>query len=91
MLGVRRLLPEKSIASNTQLNIAVTDGKQAGRHVRENGVGRMVDFDVYTDTVIIASEPLSDDPRWEALEPNSMILVGPDRQISAVRRQARGR
>jgi len=52
------------------------------RYVCENGVGHMVDFDVRSDTVIIASEPLSDDPGWEALEPNSMILVGPDRQIS---------
>ncbi len=52
------------------------------RYVCENGVGRMVDFDVRSDTVIIASEPLSDDPGWESLEPNSMILVGPDRQIS---------
>jgi predicted glutamine amidotransferase len=52
------------------------------RYVCENGIAHMVDFDVRSDTVIVASEPLSDDPGWEALEPNSMILVGPDHRVS---------
>jgi glutamine amidotransferase len=99
---LHRLLIERGVTTNTQLNIAVSDGTQAvamrcatgdvkmptlywhegRRYVCENGMGRMVDFDVCRDTVIIASEPLSDDPGWEALAPNSMILVGPDHQIS---------
>jgi glutamine amidotransferase len=55
---------------------------QGRRYVAENGICRMVDYDVRSDTVIIASEPLSDDPGWESLEPNSMILVAEDHQIS---------
>jgi ergothioneine biosynthesis protein EgtC len=100
--ALHRLLIEKGITANTQLNIAISDGTQAvaircatedvkmptlywhegRRYVCENGIARMVDFDVRSDTIIIASEPLSDDPGWEALEPNSMILVGPDHRIS---------
>ncbi|MGE5306953.1 MAG: hypothetical protein ACM3TN_26915 [Alphaproteobacteria bacterium] len=52
------------------------------RYVCENGIARMFDFDVRSDTVIIASEFLSDVPGWEALEPNHMILVGADHRIS---------
>jgi predicted glutamine amidotransferase len=55
---------------------------QGRRYVFENGACHMLDFDVRSDTVIIASEPLSDDPGWEPLEPNSMILVGEDHEIS---------
>jgi ergothioneine biosynthesis protein EgtC len=55
---------------------------QGHRYIFENGTCRMIDYDVRSDTVIIASEPLSDDPGWESLEPNSMILVDEDRQIS---------
>jgi ergothioneine biosynthesis protein EgtC len=51
-------------------------------YVHENGACQMLDFDVRSDTVIIASEPLSDDPGWESLEPNSMILVAEDHRIS---------
>lgn len=99
---VHRLLIEKGITPNTQLNVAVSDGTQAvatrcaagdvkiptlywhegRRYVCENGLGRMIDYDDCCETVIIASEPLSDDPGWEALEPNSMILVRPDHRIS---------
>jgi glutamine amidotransferase len=52
------------------------------RYVCENGLGRMIDYDDCCETVIVASEPLSDDPGWEALAPNSMILVGAQHQIS---------
>lgn len=51
------------------------------RYVAENGVCRMIDYDVRSDTVIVASEPLSDDPGWEPLEPNSMILVAEDHTV----------
>jgi len=54
---------------------------QGRRYVWENGVCRMVDYDVRSDTVIIASEHLSKDPGWEALKPNSMILVPEDHQV----------
>lgn len=55
---------------------------QGRRYVCENGACRMVDFDVRSDTVIIASEHLSHDPGWEPLEPNSMILVAEDHQVT---------
>jgi len=100
---VHRLLWDKNITPNTQLNLAVSDGRQAvaircatgdlgrmptlywhegRRYICENGAGRMIDYDVCSETVIIASEPLSDDPGWESLEPNSMILVAEDHQVS---------
>jgi predicted glutamine amidotransferase len=52
------------------------------RYVCETGLGRMIDYDVCCETVIIASEPLSNDPGWELLHPDSMILVAPDHQVS---------
>jgi ergothioneine biosynthesis protein EgtC len=55
---------------------------QGRRYVCQDGICHMVDFDANNDTVIIASEPLSDDPGWETVEPNSMILVGEDHQIA---------
>ncbi|HXK28426.1 MAG TPA: class II glutamine amidotransferase [Candidatus Binatia bacterium] len=55
---------------------------QGRRYVFENGACHMIDYDVRSDTVIIASEPLSDDPGWEPLEPNSMILVAEDHRVT---------
>ena len=52
------------------------------RYIVEDGICRMIDCDVQSDTVIIASEPLSNDPGWEPIEPNSMILVAQDHKVS---------
>ncbi|MGE5306955.1 MAG: class II glutamine amidotransferase [Alphaproteobacteria bacterium] len=99
---LHRLMIEKGVAPNTQLNLAVSDGTQAvaircatgeakmptlywhegRRYVCENGFGRMIDYDECCETVIIASEPLSNDPGWELLHPNSMILVAPDHEVA---------
>jgi glutamine amidotransferase len=98
-----RLLEKKGVEADSQLNLAVSDGKRAvvtrcatrdiqkmptlywhqgRRYVCEDSVSRMIDFDVRSDTVIVASEPLSNDPGWEPLEPNSMILVAEDHQVT---------
>src|SRR5262249_54266591 len=94
---ILKLLRSKRITTESQLNLAVADGKRAAaircttgdsakaptlywhegrRYVCVNGQVRMIDPDVRSDTVIIASEPLSDDLGWEPVEPNSMVLVG---------------
>lgn len=52
------------------------------RYVCEGGVVAMVDPDVRSDTVIVASEPLSADPGWEPVPQNSMIAVDDPRRIS---------
>jgi len=52
------------------------------RYVCEGGVVAMVDPDVRSDTVIVASEPLSADPGWEPVPVNSMIFVDETRRVS---------
>ena len=47
-----------------------------------DGICRMVVFDAQRDMVIIAFEPSRDDPGWESLEPNSMILVAEEHPVS---------
>lgn len=51
------------------------------RYVCDGGACRMIDPGVDDHAVLIASEPLSDDPGWTALEVGEMILVTPDRRI----------
>ena len=106
------LLREHGITEESQLNLAVADGRHAvacrfttgdvkhattlywhegKRYVCRKGVVYMVDpvtdteaLDApgdRTDTVIIASEPLSDDFGWEVVAPNSMVLIGNDRRV----------
>jgi glutamine amidotransferase len=97
-----RVLRDKGITEESQLNLAVSDGKHAAaircttgdparattlywhegrRYVCENGVCQMVEPNVRSDTVIIASEQLSNDYGWEAVEPNSMVLVDEERHV----------
>lgn len=93
---VVKLLNAKGVRTESQFNLAVSDGIHAAatrcstgpaekmptlywhegrRYIYENGECHMIDYDVRTDTVIIASEPLSNDPGWEPLAPNSLIMV----------------
>lgn len=32
--------------------------------------------------VLVASEPLTDDPEWSAVEPNTLLLVTEDRAVT---------
>jgi predicted glutamine amidotransferase len=50
------------------------------RYVCEGGVCRMIDADARADTVIVASECLSEDHGWEPIEHNSLLLVPEDRR-----------
>ncbi len=103
------LLRDHGITEESQINLAVADGKhvvacryttgdvklapslywhEGKRYVCRKGVVYMVDPVTDPDapgttkeTVIIASEPLSDDYGWELVEPNSLVLIGEDRRV----------
>lgn len=45
------------------------------RFVCEGGLCRMIDPDPNGATLLVASEPLSTDPGWERIAPNSALLV----------------
>jgi glutamine amidotransferase len=53
---------------------------QGQRYVCENGVCRMLDT-INSGSVIVSSEPLSDDAGWTTFEPNSMALLSGDRVV----------
>jgi glutamine amidotransferase len=99
---VLTLQHDHGITAESQLNLAISDGKRAvatryttgdpqraitlywhegRRYVYKDGVGFMVDPDVRSDTVIIASEPLSEDTGWEPVAPNTMVLVQENRKV----------
>jgi len=68
------------------------------RYECRDGVVYMVDPitdagepDAQTDTVIVASEPLSDDYGWQPVEPNCMVLIGEDRRVDLRRLTASDR
>jgi glutamine amidotransferase len=56
---------------------------QGQRYVCEEGVCRMVD-PVQSGSVIVSSEPLSDDPGWTAFAANSMVLLAGNRVVRTV-------
>ncbi len=53
---------------------------QGQRYVCEDGVCRMIDT-VHRGSVIVSSEPLSDDPGWTTFKPNTMALLA-DHRVS---------
>ncbi len=55
---------------------------QGQRYVCEDGVCRMIDT-VHSGSVIVSSEPLSDDPGWTSFTPNSMVLLS-DNRVSRI-------
>ena len=56
---------------------------QGQRYICEDGVCRMVDT-VHAGSVIVSSEPLSDDPGWTTFKPNSMVLLSDNRVVRTV-------
>ena len=52
------------------------------RYICDGDVCRMVDADVEEGTVIVASEPLSDDPGWDEVPAGHFVVVTADRQVS---------
>ena len=57
---------------------------QGQRYICEDGVCRMIDT-VHAGSVIVSSEPLSEDPGWTAFTPNSMVLLADNRVVRTVR------
>lgn len=52
------------------------------RYVCEDGVCYMLDpEEVLDEAVLIASEPLSEDPNWEHIPPNHIATILPDRSV----------
>ena len=56
---------------------------QGQRYVCEEGVCRMVDT-VHAGSVIVSSEPLSQDPGWQTFAPNSMVLLSDRRALRTI-------
>jgi glutamine amidotransferase len=56
---------------------------QGQRYICEDGVCRMIDT-VHSGSLIVSSEPLSDDPGWTAFKPNSMVLLSGNRVARTV-------
>jgi predicted glutamine amidotransferase len=66
-------------APNTAPTLFWHEGR---RYVCEGGVARMIDADVRSDTVIVASEPLSADPGWAPVATNSLMLIDETHQVT---------
>lgn len=53
------------------------------RYVCEDGICRMVEPEgAHHETVLVASEPVSSDPGWNAVFPGEMLLIGADKRVS---------
>ena len=51
------------------------------RYVCDGGVCRMVEPEAGQGAAMVSSEVLSDDPGWQTVKPNSIVLVGEDRRV----------
>lgn len=54
------------------------------RYICVGGACRMIQPEAGQGAVIVASEPLSDDPGWAVIQPNTMVLIREDRTTQAV-------
>ena len=75
-VAVRYTTDEPDEGSSLHIN-------QGQRYVCEEGVCRMVDT-VHAGSVIVSSEPLSDDPGWHSFAPNSMVLLSGHRAVRTI-------
>jgi predicted glutamine amidotransferase len=66
--AVRYTSDDPSHASSLYLN-------QGRRYICEDGVCLMADPNDDQSTAIVSSEPLSQDPSWSRIEPNTMLLL----------------
>jgi predicted glutamine amidotransferase len=66
--AVRYASDDPAHASSLYLN-------QGHRYICENGVCWMADPGDDQGTAIVSSEPLSQDPSWQRIEPNSLLLL----------------
>lgn len=65
-------------AESTAPSLHLHTGKT---YVCRDGVCEMADAGAGGHAVIVASEPLSEDPGWSVVPPNHMVVVGADRAV----------
>lgn len=73
-----------AVASRYCLDPALVDSLYVHRgkaYVCEEGLSRMVETDEPAPAVIVASEPLSEDPGWTMVPPNHIVLIDALRQV----------
>ncbi len=70
----------RALERQVQLNLLVADGQhlvatRCGDTERQNSLYLLVDGDEFPDGLVVASEPLYDDPAWEPVEPNTVVSL----------------
>lgn len=65
-----------------QLNLLVADGHRvvatrAGASPTQNSLYLLQDGEEFPGSVVVASEPLYDDPSWEAVPPDTLLVLEP--------------
>ncbi len=68
------------------LNLALTDGtgmvfSRYSNDDESNSLYLLEDGDHYPDAVLLASEPLDDDPDWQAIPHNSIVSIDANRHV----------
>lgn len=69
-----------AVSRPAQLNILASDGKQlvatrCGTGERQNSLYHLFDGEEFPGGHLVASEPLYDDPGWEAVAPDTLLVV----------------
>jgi glutamine amidotransferase len=81
---VRRILNEAEASGKPAfLNILASDSEhvyatRAASTPGQNSLYTLFDGDEFPDAWVVASEPLYDDPMWEPLAPDSIIVLSPE-------------
>ncbi len=77
-----RLVMDRARAEGlaAELNVLVSDGNQvvatrAGTRERQNSLYLLLDGDGFPGGSVVASEPLDDDPRWQPVTPDSLVVL----------------
>ena len=78
-----RRLAATRFSNDPEGRIATLYCHHGRRYVCEGDVCRMVEPDDAGLTAIVASEPLSEDPGWEAVPRNHVSIVREDRTVEA--------
>jgi len=73
--GTRAVVSRYASGDAESPSLYTSTGKQC---VCEEGTCRMIQCDGRSSSVIVASEPLNDDPGWEPVPHNYLLLIRPD-------------
>ena len=77
--GTRAVVSRYATGDAESPSLYTSIGEQC---VCEEGVCRMIPCDgCRAPSIIVASEPLNDDPQWESVPHNHLLLVHPDRSM----------